>query len=283
MSLISGLTNGTTYTFTVTATNARGTGAASAASLGVKPLSLFVQGLGARATSVTSIDGHAGEQSHGGQPTGGDGRREGHHDNDRAVGDGLRRQQLCEGCPVPRFRFRRDDRDECVDSADHGRCGIATGGDGAIECLCDDGHHRDRVCGVVDGGGPGSVDQTKTASGSATLSGTAQSGATGATTAPGEVAIGFYLDGGPSRTIGAGSGYTARVAGAGNSSMEYYLEDQTIWASGTTANAQFSISAFATMPWLAATVVFKRNEIVRTVSRTGEHDYPFERSSNNLL
>jgi hypothetical protein len=54
---VSGLTNGTAYTFTVTATNATGTGAASAASNSVTPITSFTIGQSYQGGKIFYIDG----------------------------------------------------------------------------------------------------------------------------------------------------------------------------------------------------------------------------------
>ena len=80
------------------------------------------------------------------------------------------------------------------------------------------------------------------------------SGPTAATTADGELAVGFYADSGFGDTITTGSGFTSRVNVSATSDMEFAVEDQTV-ALGSTPNASFGTGA--STPWLAATVVFK--------------------------
>lgn len=253
---VTGLTNGTTYTFTVTATNSRGTSAPSAASTGVKPLALFVQGVAARATGATTITA---------TPT-----------TNLTAGNRLIAMVGVEGTSTTTAQsvtdaagntytkvtsFRASDNTEmsiwtAPITAGAGTRPVVTARSSASATMA---ITVTEYAGLSTAAGTGSVDVFKTATGSAVGSGTAQSGATGGTTGVGEVAIGFYLDGGPSRSVSTPSGYTSRVSGVNNSTMEYLIADQTIWPTGTTANAQFSISQFlTTMPWLAATVVFKR-------------------------
>jgi hypothetical protein len=253
---VNSLTNGTTYTFTVTATNARGTSAASTASAGVKPLALFVQGTATRATGTTTVTA---------TPT-----------SNLTAGNRLIAMVGVEGTSTTTAQSvtdaagntytkvtstRAPDNTEmsiwtAPITAGAGTRPVVTARSSASATMA---ITVTEYAGLSTAAGTGAVDVFKTATGSASSSGTAQSGATTGTTGVGEVAIGFYLDGGPSRSVTTPSGYTARVSGVNNSTMEYLIADQTIWPSGTTANAQFGISQFLTiMPWAAGTVVFKR-------------------------
>jgi hypothetical protein len=99
------------------------------------------------------------------------------------------------------------------------------------------------------------VDQTAHASGTTGSSGTtASSGATPATTAAGNLAIGFYVDSGFGDALQGGSGFTTRVNVSNTSDMEFVVQDETVGLGATPA------SIFTTEPattWLAATIVFK--------------------------
>jgi uncharacterized protein YaaQ len=254
---VNSLTNGTTYTFTVTATNARGTGAASAASAGVKPLALFVQGVANRNTGSTNT----ATATPTGNLTAG---------NRLIVMVGVKNTSTTTALSVTDAAantytkvtsFRSPDNNTEMSiwtapiTAGGGTKPVVTATSNATATMA---ITVTEYAGLSAAAGTGSVDVSKTASGSAGNPGTAQSGATTGTTGVGEVAMGFYLDGGPSHSITAPSGYTSRLTGASNTAMEYAIADQTIWASGTTANAPFTISGSTSMPWLAATVVFKR-------------------------
>jgi hypothetical protein len=109
--------------------------------------------------------------------------------------------------------------------------------------------------GLSSAAGVAAVDQLATATGTTgSGAGSVSSGATAATTADGELAIGFYADSGFGDTITTGSGFTSRVNVSATSDMEFAVEDQTV-ALGSKPNASFGTGA--STPWLAATVVFK--------------------------
>ena len=80
------------------------------------------------------------------------------------------------------------------------------------------------------------------------------SGATPATTAGAELAVGFYADSGFGDTLSAGSGFTQRVNVSNVGDMELLAEDQ-IAGAGASPNA--SVGTGANTYWLAATIVFK--------------------------
>jgi hypothetical protein len=109
--------------------------------------------------------------------------------------------------------------------------------------------------GLSSAAGAAAVDQLVTATGSTGAgAATVSSGPTAATTADGELAMGFYADSGFGDTITTGSGFTSRVNVSATSDMEFAVEDKTV-ALGSTPNSSFGTGA--TTPWLVATVVFK--------------------------
>jgi hypothetical protein len=99
------------------------------------------------------------------------------------------------------------------------------------------------------------VDKLKTASGkTGSSAGTVQSGATAATTAGNELALGCYVDSGFAATLVAGAGFTARANVSPASDMEFLAEDQIV---GLGATPSASVRTGARTTWLMATVVLK--------------------------
>ena len=76
--------------------------------------------------------------------------------------------------------------------------------------------------------GAAAVDQLASATGTTGGAGSVSSGPTAATTADGELAIGFYVDSGFGNTINTGLGFTSRVNVSATSDMEFAVEDQTV-------------------------------------------------------
>ena len=110
--------------------------------------------------------------------------------------------------------------------------------------------------GLSSAAGLGSVDAQnhavgKTAGAAATVS----SGATPATTAPGELALGFYVDSGFGTALVGGTGYTVRTNVSPNNTMDLLVEEQLLPAAGATPNA--TARTGANTHWLMATVVFQ--------------------------
>jgi hypothetical protein len=99
------------------------------------------------------------------------------------------------------------------------------------------------------------VDQIARATGTTKSAGSVASGATLATTAPNEVALGFYVDSGFGDTLTPGSGWTSRVNVSNASDVELLAEDQTEASAGVTPNA--SVGTGANTVWQVATVVLK--------------------------
>jgi hypothetical protein len=99
------------------------------------------------------------------------------------------------------------------------------------------------------------LDQLKQGTGKTSGAATVSSGATPASTAAGELAIGFYADSGFGDTLTAGSGYALRVNVSNTPDMELLAEDQYLPTSGATPSA--SAGTGASTIWLMATVVLK--------------------------
>ena len=95
------------------------------------------------------------------------------------------------------------------------------------------------------------VDQQTHATGTAA---SATSGATAATGAGNELALGFYVDSGWGVTLTSGAGYTSRTNVSPTGDMELLVEDQVV-AQGATPNA--AVGTRAGTVWLMATLVFK--------------------------
>jgi hypothetical protein len=80
------------------------------------------------------------------------------------------------------------------------------------------------------------------------------SAATAATTAAGELALGFYADSGFGDNLTPGTGFTQRVNVSPNGNIELLIEDSVVAAAATPAAAAGTGSKTV---WLMATVVFK--------------------------
>jgi Domain of unknown function (DUF1929)/Fibronectin type III domain/Glyoxal oxidase N-terminus len=98
------------------------------------------------------------------------------------------------------------------------------------------------------------VDQQASATGTTSAAATVQSGATAAASVGNELAIGFYGDSGFGHALSAGSGWTVRGNVSPNGNMDLLAEDQVV-AAGARPNA--AVGAGAGTVWLLGTVVFK--------------------------
>jgi Domain of unknown function (DUF1929)/Fibronectin type III domain/Galactose oxidase, central domain len=252
---ISGLVNGTTYTFTVAATNAIGTGPPSSPSNAVTPGATtapsFVQQVSAHrpgiaslavtpASSITSgnrVVVEVGMWSAAGSTAAGVTDSAGNH-------------------YVELLHFKASDATEMsVWTA------LITAGGGTRPTItvqatsaADIGVAALEYAGLSTASDATVVDQMAHASGTTGGAASVASGATTATSAANELALGLYVDSGFGDALAVGSGYTGRVNVSPTSDMEFITEDQVVSA-GATPNATVSTGAGTT--WQMETVVFK--------------------------
>jgi hypothetical protein len=252
---VTGLTNGTSYTFTVNATNAIGTGSASSPSNTVTPTApttpAFVQQVASHVSSATSL-----AVTPASNVTAGD--REvvvvGIWSSGAATAKTV--TDAAGNTYTELMHFTASENTEMsVWSAP-----ISAGG-GTKPTItvtptarADIGVAALEYSGLSSAAGTGAVDQTAQASGTTTAAATVGSGATAATTASNELAVGFYVDSGFGDTLTAGSGFTRRSLVSNTPDMELLVEDQPA-AQGATPAA--TVGTGSNTVWLMATVVFK--------------------------
>jgi hypothetical protein len=253
---VTGLTNGTSYTFKVTATNAVGTGPLSAASNAVTPsasvvIPAFVQQVSSHAANVTT-----GTVTPSSNITA---------VNRLVVLVGVWSSSAATAKSVTDsagntytevLHFKASDQtEESVWTAP-----INAGGGTKPKITvtptskADVGVAALEYSGLSAASGAGSIDQTSQGTGTTGAATTVSSGATPATTASNELALGFYVDSGFGDTLTAGTGFTARTNVSNTPDMELLAEDQ-FPAQGATPNA--SAGTGANTVWLMSTVVFK--------------------------
>jgi hypothetical protein len=250
--VVTGLTNGSSYTFAVTATNSVGDGPQSAQSNAVTPSAAprFVQRVSGRAAasglqlvpaSAIAVGDRlvvmASVWSAGGATTSG-------------VADSAGNTYT---------------KVTSVKASDNTELSVWTApisaGDGTKPTItitatgsADIGGAALEYAGLSTAAGAAAVDQFKTATGTSTGTGFVTSGPTAALTGDNELAMGFYSDSGFGKTLSADPSYTERVNVSPTSDMEFEAEDATAGFGDTPAAR---VSTGASVPWLMATVAFK--------------------------
>jgi hypothetical protein len=250
---VSGLTNGTSYTFTVAATNAIGTGPGSAPSNAVTPSNAvpsFVQ--------QVSAHGHAGSLAvtPGSVVTAGDRMlvEVGVWNSIGATASSV--TDSAGNTYTELVHFQASDHTELsVWSAP-----VSAGGGSRptitvkATSTADIGVAALEYSGLSAAGGTSALDVSATKSGTTSTAATVSSGATPAATGSNELAIGFYADSGFGDTLTAGTGWTGRINLAPTTEMELLTEDQPVGL-GSTPSA--TVRTGANTVWLMATLVLK--------------------------
>jgi hypothetical protein len=108
--------------------------------------------------------------------------------------------------------------------------------------------------GLSTAAGTGAIDQMAAGTGTTTSARAVSSGSTPATRAPNELSIGFYADSGFGDVLAADPGYTGRVNVSPVGDIELFAEDTVVGQGATPAP---SVSTGAATIWEMVTVVFK--------------------------
>ncbi len=254
---ISGLTNGTTYTFTVTATNAIGTGPASPASNAVTPTATtspaFVQQVSGHGHNVASLAVTPREKP----PVPG---------NRLVVEVGVWSSASATASSVQDsagdtftelLHFKAPDGTEMsVWTAP-----VVAGGGTSPKITAtptstaDVGVAALEYSGLSAAAGKAVLDQTAQATGTTKAAAVVSTPATAPTTGPNELVVGFYADSGFGDTLMARMGFNGRVDLSPTADMELVAEDALTGATGATPSA--SVQTGASTDWLMATIVLK--------------------------
>jgi hypothetical protein len=254
---ISGLTNGTAYTFKVKATNAVGSSAESPASNSVTPSPpvasplAFVQQVNKRVAAVTNALQPTANVTTG---------------NRLIVLTGIWSAAKATASTVTDSAGNTYTKLTAIKASEDTELTVwsapITAGGGTRPTItvratgsADIGASVLEYSGLSAAAGTAVVDQLKTATGMTTVAGNVSSGATAASTAAGELAMGFYVDSGFSNALTGDSTYTVRTNVSPTADMELLAQDRVLTSSGTTANPVTRTGA--NTPWLAATIVFK--------------------------
>ena len=253
--VITGLTNGSTYTFTVTATNAIGSGPASAASNAVTPTATtspaFVQ--------QVSAHGHGASLA----VTPGTNLTAGHRlivevgvwNSSNATTSSVK--DSAGDTFTELLHFKASDGTEMSVWSAPVSAGAGTKPKitATPTSSADVGVAALEYSGLSTAAGTAVVDQTAQATGTTKAAAVVATAATAPTTGPNELVLGLYADSGFGDNLMARMGFNGRVNVSPTEDMELVAEDALTGATGATPAA--SVQTGASTIWLMATVVFK--------------------------